>query len=73
MEASYFFVKLIPSRPTFAMDMTPEERAPDALLPGLRAARARMTKAAARVDDYIKAWDAVRDWLDAEIARRGGT
>ena len=26
MEASYFFVKLIPSRPTFAMDMTPEER-----------------------------------------------
>lgn len=27
MEKRYFFLKLVPRRPTFAQDMTPEERA----------------------------------------------
>ena len=27
MEKRYFFVKLVPRRPTFAQDMTPDERA----------------------------------------------
>ncbi len=27
MEKSYFFLKLVPRRPTFAQDMTPDERA----------------------------------------------
>ena len=56
-----------------AIRSMPLPAAPDPLLPGLRAARAKMAELTCRRDTaYVEDIVELRDWLDAEIARRGG-
>ena len=56
-----------------AIRSMPLPAAPDPLLPGLRAARAKMAELTCRHDTaYVEDIVELRDWLDAEIARRGG-